>query len=44
LTNYILHEKKRKASGNLTVVYGARKPGLFSIRRDLELWPGRERI
>ena len=38
LTNYILHEKNRKAFGNLTVVYGARKPGLLLYKEDLELW------
>ncbi len=41
LTNYILHEKNRKAFGNLTVIYGARKPGLLLYRGDLEAWRGR---
>ena len=38
LTNYILHERNRKAYGDLTVIYGARKPGLLLYRRDLEVW------
>lgn len=38
LTNYILHEKNRTAYGNLTVVYGARQPGLLLYKEDLELW------
>jgi sulfhydrogenase subunit gamma (sulfur reductase) len=38
LTNYILHEKNRKTYGNLTVMYGARKPGLLLYKEDLELW------
>ncbi len=38
LTNYILDEKNRKAFGNLTVMYGARKPGLLLYKEDLELW------
>jgi sulfhydrogenase subunit gamma (sulfur reductase) len=38
LTNYILHEKNRNAYGNLTVMYGARQPGLLLYKEDLELW------
>ncbi len=38
LTNYILHERNRKTFGDLTVVYGARRPGLLLYRRDLEAW------
>ncbi len=38
LTNYILHEENRKAYGNLTVIYGARKPGLLLYKEDLEAW------
>jgi NAD(P)H-flavin reductase len=38
LTNYILHEENRKAYENLTVIYGARKPGLLLYKEDLEAW------
>jgi len=38
LTNYILHEENRKAYGTLTVVYGARKPGLLLYKNDLGAW------
>jgi sulfhydrogenase subunit gamma (sulfur reductase) len=38
LTNYILYEKNRKTYGNLTVMYGARKPGLLLYKEDLEVW------
>jgi sulfhydrogenase subunit gamma (sulfur reductase) len=38
LTNYILHEQNRKAYGDLTVIYGARKPGLLLYKEDLEAW------
>jgi NAD(P)H-flavin reductase len=41
LTNYILHEENRKAYGNITVVYGARKPGLILYKADLEAWQQR---
>ena len=41
LTNYILHEENRKAYGNLTVIYGARKPGLLLYKDDLESWQQR---
>ncbi len=42
LTNYILHEENRKAYENLTVIYGARKPGLLLYKEDLEAWRQRE--
>ncbi len=38
LTNYILHEGNRKAYKDLTVIYGARKPGLLLYKDDLETW------
>ena len=38
LTNYILHEENRKAYGDLTVIYGARKPGLLLYKEDLDAW------
>ena len=44
LTNYILHGSNRTAFGDLTVVYGARKPGLLLYRTDLEAWKERSDI
>jgi len=41
LTNFILHESNRGAYGNLTVIYGARKPGLLLYKKDLEAWQER---
>lgn len=41
LTNFILHESNRGAYGNLTVIYGARKPGLLLYKKDLEAWQQR---
>ena len=41
LTNYILDERNRQEYGTLTVVYGARKPGLLLYKEDLELWKKR---
>jgi sulfhydrogenase subunit gamma (sulfur reductase) len=37
LTNFILHDSNRKAYGDLTVIYGARKPGLLLYKKDLRL-------
>jgi sulfhydrogenase subunit gamma (sulfur reductase) len=42
LTNFILHDENRKAFGDLTVIYGARRPGLLLYRKDLEAWRERE--
>ena len=44
LTNYILHGPNRTAFGGLTVVYGARKPGLLLYKADLEAWKERSDI
>ncbi len=44
LTNYILDDRNRKAYGALTVIYGARKPGLLLYRRDLEVWGQRTNL
>jgi NAD(P)H-flavin reductase len=44
LTNYILHGPNRTAFGGLTVVYGARKPGLLLYKGDLEAWKERSDI
>jgi len=41
LTNFILHDSNRKAYGDLTVIYGARKPGLLLYKKDLQAWQER---
>jgi len=41
LTNYILHDGNRAAFGDLTVVYGARQPGLLLYKEDLAAWQKR---
>jgi sulfhydrogenase subunit gamma (sulfur reductase) len=41
LTNYMLHEANRAAYGNLTVLYGARMPGLLLYKEDLAAWQQR---
>jgi sulfhydrogenase subunit gamma (sulfur reductase) len=38
LTNFILHDSNRGAYGNITVIYGARKPGLLLYKKDLDAW------
>jgi len=38
LTNFILHDSNRKDYGDLTVIYGARSPGLLLYQKDLEGW------
>jgi sulfhydrogenase subunit gamma (sulfur reductase) len=38
LTNFILHDSNRGAYGNLTVIYGARTPGLLLYKKDLGAW------
>jgi sulfhydrogenase subunit gamma (sulfur reductase) len=38
LTNFILHDSNRAAYGDLTVIYGAREPGLLLYKKDLEAW------
>jgi len=38
LTNFILHDSNRKGYSDLTVIYGARRPGLLLYKRDLEDW------
>lgn len=42
LTNLILHDSNRDAYGDLTVIYGARKPGLLLYEKDLKTWQERE--
>jgi NAD(P)H-flavin reductase len=41
LTNYILHEMNRSVFKDLTIIYGARKPGLLLYKTDLEAWKER---
>ena len=38
LTNFILHDSNRKDYSDLTVIYGARRPGLLLYKKDLETW------
>jgi sulfhydrogenase subunit gamma (sulfur reductase) len=38
LTNFITHDSNRKDYGALTVIYGARNPGLLLYKSDLESW------
>jgi sulfhydrogenase subunit gamma (sulfur reductase) len=41
LTNYILDRKNRKDFGGVTVIYGARRPGLLLYKSDLTQWQKR---
>jgi sulfhydrogenase subunit gamma (sulfur reductase) len=41
LTNFLLHDANRCAYGDLTVIYGARKPGLLLYKKDLKTWQER---
>ncbi|MFC1909975.1 FAD/NAD(P)-binding protein [Chloroflexota bacterium] len=41
LTNYILDDKNRKDFGDVTVIYGARMPGLLLYKEDLQQWQKR---
>lgn len=38
LVNFILHDSNRETYGDLTVIYGARRPGLLLYKKDLEGW------
>jgi NAD(P)H-flavin reductase len=38
LTNFILHDRNRRDYKDLTVIYGARRPGLLLYKKDLEAW------
>lgn len=44
LINYMLFEENRKDFGKITVVYGARSPGLLIYKDELETWSKREDI
>jgi sulfhydrogenase subunit gamma (sulfur reductase) len=41
LTNFILHDSHRKDYCELTVIYGARNPGLLLYKEDLKSWQER---
>ena len=38
LINYMIYEENRKRFGKITVVYGARSPGLLLYKDELEAW------
>jgi NAD(P)H-flavin reductase len=42
LTNYIIHDGNRSAFKDLTIIYGARKPGLLLYKADLAAWKERQ--
>jgi NAD(P)H-flavin reductase len=44
LTNYMIHEDNRKRFGNITIVYGARTPGLLIYKDELTEWEKRTDI
>lgn len=44
LINYMLHENNRSRFGNITVVYGARAPGLLIYKDELTAWEARDDI
>jgi NAD(P)H-flavin reductase len=44
LTNYMIHKAHRSSFGDITVIYGARKPGLLLYKGDLESWESRSDI
>ncbi len=41
LTNFMLDEANRHSFGDITVIYGARRPGLLLYKDDLEKWKER---
>lgn len=42
LTNYIIYDQNRHAFKDLTIIYGARKPGLLLYKADLAAWGERQ--
>ncbi len=44
LVNYMLYEDNRSRFGNITVVYGARTPGLLIYKNELAAWEERDDI
>ena len=44
LINYMLHEENRARFGRITVIYGARTPGLLLYKEELAAWEKRDDI
>jgi len=44
LINYMLHEENRSRFGAITVIYGARNPGLLLYKEELAAWEKRDDI
>jgi len=44
LINYMLHDDNRKRFGEVTVIYGARNPGLLLYKDELAAWEKRDDI
>jgi len=44
LLNYMIHEENRKRFGTITVVYGARNPGLLIYKDELKEWEKRDDV
>jgi NAD(P)H-flavin reductase len=44
LINYMLHKDNRKRFGKITMIYGARTPGLLLYKDELALWEKRDDI
>jgi len=44
LTNYMIHDTNRSRFGDITIVYGARSPGLLMYKDELSAWEKREDI
>jgi NAD(P)H-flavin reductase len=42
LIHYMLHEENRKRFGEITVIYGARTPGLLCYKEELAAWQKRD--
>ncbi|MEN6624056.1 MAG: heterodisulfide reductase subunit F, partial [Smithella sp.] len=44
LINYMLHDENRSRFGEITVIYGARTPGLLLYKEELTAWEKRDDI
>lgn len=44
LVNYMIHEENRSRFGKITVIYGARTPGLLIYKDELAAWEARDDI
>jgi NAD(P)H-flavin reductase len=44
LLNYMIHEENRERFGTITVVYGARNPGLLIYKDELKEWEKRDDV